>query len=284
MPTGRLGRFYVNKDHALLRGAAAWWLARPPWSGGAYFVNILAPGQLLGNRTGGGGSVKWQAPQDRPGGMGALLLDGNSASIVTDKQPLDWFSATAGTLAGWFNQSNAWSTQNPYLFGKSNGGANANSQYRLEFFSGSIFFTLGDSGTQNTQVSTAWSPSANTWYHVAVTWNGNTTFYVNGKSLAAAQTQGTWTYTATFPDLQLGNDTVKNGSNSRGFNGYMDDLLVVGRAWTDGEVNQWYNLSRAGYPGILSRRRAWMNAPAGAVTIPNKALIVQQSVANAAFL
>jgi hypothetical protein len=235
----------VNRQHSLNNGRMAWWLTLPGIDGGAHWYDLLG----INDGSFSSSGVAWKGPGNRPGGYGALSLNGTSYVSVPSTPDLQLTSS--GTLAGWFCSNNAWSTQNPYLFGKTAAAADNVSEYRLEFYSGSLYFTLGN-GTTFIQKNVTWAPAVNTWYYIAVTWTGTTTFYINGVQQGAAQAQTTSSYTNTVA-LQLGNDSVKNASTSRGLNGLVDDLTVYSRALVAAEIRELYTFSKLSYPGVLNR-------------------------------
>jgi hypothetical protein len=82
--------------------------------------------------------------------------------------------------------------------------------------------TDGDNGATFASTSTSWTPSTSTWYHVAVTREGNDVhFFVDGVWLA------TNTVTATFFDgtaaLVVGGHPV----GGQDFNGHIDEVRIV---------------------------------------------------------
>ena len=90
-----------------------------------------------------------------------------------------------------------------------------------------------------------WTPSLNTWYHVAVTFNaGSVTFYVNGVQ------QGT-TQSAVVSSLNQSDTnsffagaystTGGTSPNAAFFDGKMDEVGVWSRALSGAEISQLYN-------------------------------------------
>ena len=59
-----------------------------------------------------------------------------------------------------------------------------------------IIFSLSSNGSTSSGLTTTWTPSANTWYHIAVArQSGTTTIYLNGTSLGS---NGTVTVEVSF--------------------------------------------------------------------------------------
>jgi hypothetical protein len=75
------------------------------------------------------------------------------------------------------------------------------------------------------------SITANTWTHIAFTWNHNTGYhkvYINAQSSSSA------TVTASSKWFQATNPTYRIG---KGFQGWMNDLIVVSKVLTTEEIN-----------------------------------------------
>ena len=86
------------------------------------------------------------------------------------------------------------------------------------------------------------SPTINTWYHIALTKNGSTyTIYVNGNVLSEATSIQAIPATSTGPPLTLGQ--AEGGYN---LNGSLDEVSIYNRALSDSEIQAIYNAGAAG--------------------------------------
>jgi hypothetical protein len=91
---------------------------------------------------------------------------------------------------------------------------------------------LGDSHARHTDIM---SLTTETWYHVALTWDGgNYAVYVNGEEKANGSYTG---LDALNPVADIGNDGNEAGRDEA-FNGLLDDVRIYDRALSEAEVSE----------------------------------------------
>jgi len=169
-------------------------------------------------------------------------------------------STTNFTVSGWFNFNSTIS--NKALF--SYGGA-TNTQYsfalqtqlnKLRFY---FAFFLNDAG--NRYVESSMSLSTSTWYHIAVTYDGNETgntnrakIYVDGANVTATGS-GTInsTTTASSGSFNIGRWDISSG---RFLDGKADEVSIWDTALTSTQITELYN---QGKPSNLNNHSAYSN-------------------------
>jgi len=156
-------------------------------------------------------------------GATSLLLDGNS-DYVTVPDSADWTFGTGDfTIDFWINFNDASSSQalvSQYV--------SSDNYFMLRHSGASLQFYSKISATEYT-VSYTWSPTLNTWYHIALVRSGTTTadwkYYIDGVSktpsfnVAGAASQDLPDYAST---LAIG---AVNGSTF--FDGYLDAVRIT---------------------------------------------------------
>jgi len=166
-------------------------------------------------------------------GSGSIQFDG--ASHITIPNSSDWaFGSGNFTIDFWCNFS---VVKYSYFIGQFVFGTSSNNSWGLAYRedTSTLIFKYSDTGSNdNTLSSNSWTPTASTWYHIAVVRNGNTlTFYVDGQA-HGSDNVSTSIYTST-KDLFMGrNDYDYIGGHYWLMNGFIDEMRVVkGRAvWT----------------------------------------------------
>ncbi len=131
----------------------------------------------------------------------ALSFDDNNDVTVPDATSLRPASLT---LEGWVNFASLPSGVLS-LFGKPLGNASLDS-YAVWYYNGNLYGGIANA-TNQYQVAYGWTPTPNTWYHVASTFDatsGNEALYVNGALVASGTANATIAYD-THP-LLLGAD------------------------------------------------------------------------------
>ncbi|MFL6658105.1 MAG: LamG-like jellyroll fold domain-containing protein, partial [Massilia sp.] len=170
----------------------------------------------------------------------------------------------SGSIAFWYAGSAAWNDGNArMLFDASNDlGANAADRH---FFlakdsSGRLVFSLKDSaGTISTASSISYSFGANTWHHIAVTWDLATDYlaiYLDGDSTPIATSvtnvNGVLGDTATLyigaqrnAGVTTGASGAPAGYTANPANGYLDEVRIYNRALAPLEVEAMADLNHA---------------------------------------
>jgi fibronectin type 3 domain-containing protein/azurin len=160
----------------------------------------------------------------------ALSFNGASSYVsVPDAPTLDLGSA--GSMEAWIKMSTAgrWNA----VLAKGNVNDNKAHNYGIEIDDTNRVLCIVGNGSAANVVTSAAVLAANTFYHVACTWNGSTiALYING----ALNTSGTQTITPvgnTSP-LYIG----QFGGNADRFDGIIDEVRIYNRALTLALVQQ----------------------------------------------
>lgn len=167
-----------------------------------------------------------------PTGSYALSLDGSTESGAAGSMNL---SGSALSFEGWIKPS-SFKSASPYI--SSIMGTEVSD-------SNSAFLRLGDAGLANNKLqfvvsinnvqqklASATALNANTWYHVAATYDGsNMKIYINGTLDATKAQSGSVNSTGAFNVGYLYN-------TSRNFNGKVDEVRVWKRALSQTEISQ----------------------------------------------
>ena len=151
-------------------------------------------------------------------GTGAMKFDGTGDYLVGPDQPWVNFGTSDLTIECWVYFNSVGSTQ---MFVSSNYNASTGAGgwtfgYRAD--NTTLIFSVN----ANVQYGKTWSPSINTWYHVAVSRSGtDLRFFVDGTQLST---------TSTSSDNISGATTLMVGSNlttPQYLNGFIDDLRIT---------------------------------------------------------
>ena len=156
-------------------------------------------------------------------GGASLLVDGNS-DYLTLIDSADWNFADGNFTIDLWLRFNATGGEQYFCGGRVDG------QNRWGFGIGTttVYFIVVLANVAIININGSWSPSTNTWYHLAVVrgWGGNANDYaitVNGTSIA------TGTDDSTFPDY-ASLFVVGNGGSFTGYdqylNGWIDEFRV----------------------------------------------------------
>jgi len=149
-------------------------------------------------------------------GTGSMQFDGTGDYL--ESSPNSTFDLDNGnfTVEFWFNSNDISASQTAISLIDGGGGwvirLNASKIALVPYISGSFQFVLGDITTL----------SSDTWYHIAVTRDGNDfKLFING-TLEDSETNS-----VTLPSGKKLNVGRWNGYDSRDFNGYIDDLRIT---------------------------------------------------------
>ena len=91
-----------------------------------------------------------------------------------------------------------------------------------------LYFNGSSDGTNSDMSqSVSWTPSKNTWYHIAATKIGTTiALYVDGSSLVSSAKSGTY-YENTDDPIVIGGQMAGTNYNSKILRGYMSNLRII---------------------------------------------------------
>lgn len=147
-----------------------------------------------------------------------------------------------GTISFWMNSATLSNYPNP--FHTHFQGGNAGIRFE-ESVSGNNFGVVigNDAGSYSAHVYMTTSMTANTWYHVTLTWNTSSniaTGYLNGVQVFN-EAQTLWA--TTMPSVTIGNGF----NNVRFWNGKINAVQIYNRALTAAEVAQNFNALRGRY-------------------------------------
>lgn len=247
----------INRHHPLNRKRLAWWIALRGLSGGPRFQDLF--GFNHGVLTGLGAGYGWQGTT-RPGGQGCVSFDGANGHYVnvTTATRFD-LGQVPQTVAAWFRTSYTGDYQ--ALFAQDN-ATNGHNQLLL------IYPTTGllKGYTGGSIISSVAGVADGYWHRAVLVFDGASTqtLYIDGVQVATGAA-GT-----NFPSGQ--NVTIGEsgfgGSLFFPFKGQIDDVSLWARALSTGEVRADYDLSRAGYPGVLRRIGRGVNLFAASLTPP----------------
>ena len=172
------------------------------------------------------------------GGKFGAAFYGNGSSSKIDIGNLNLGSNAERTISVWINTNSLSSAQTIYQH-----GASANGQ-RFGFAidtAGKVYveYYNRDAITSSAHIS------VNTWYHLAVTYNGgaietatNTQIYVNGSAVSMSST-GSQTGNANTANSNYGIG-YRRASTSQYFSGKIDQLRIFSKALTSSQVSTLY--------------------------------------------
>lgn len=171
------------------------------------------------------GNAQIDTAQSKFGGA-SLLLDG-TGDYLTVPDSADW------QLDGGSN-SNAWTIDFQIRFAADPTGVTCHilnqhvdtTNYWIvsKLSTNALSFRVRQSDTDIITINNNWSPSANTWYHVAIVKNGTTGYmmFINGTQIGTTQTD-----TSTIPNYAGILNIGRYGSSASGLvNGWMDEIRI----------------------------------------------------------
>lgn len=252
----------INWKEPLNAGTVGWWLAHPQYTGTNRLVDLTQPGDInrgtLINVTGGYTSTTmgWQRGGGRPGSFGTYLrLSGATGYTSVPHRPE--FNVNRHTVMAWFRTT-------------------ASGKFLLTKDSDSFFLGVGTAGPTNTfQYYTlgtsygGWLSGSATvndgvWHHGAGVYDGaNMLVYVDGRLDGSVASTG-MVSTGTSP-IGIG---VRTGYGLI-WDGDIDDVRIINRPLSAGEIMSLYLESRQFYPRCLRVERE-TSAFAGGVAPPTE--------------
>ena len=170
-----------------------------------------------GTATTNGGSVSIVTGQFKFG-TSSLNLGGGSDIQFPDSNDF-YFGSGNYTIELWVRHSNV-AGQQAYVGQWQSAG---NYSYLLSTTSTALTLNVSTDGTNNFAISGSWSPVINTWYHIAVDWDGvKTRLYVNGAMIGSDTTARTFFNSPN--NFSIGSTSL---DNAVWFNGWMDELRIT---------------------------------------------------------
>jgi hypothetical protein len=239
----------VDRGHPLNRGRAHWWLGLPGLDGGRTLYDLV--GGYHGTLTGFTASEGWR-PSSRPGAPGPDLLFDYGTAVDCGTPPAVYDCAALSFGAWMFRAGSLYA-----MVGTGPGGAGGNG-------SRNEIFWLSDSAcyfVQANQFPSA-SPGAG-WHRFLWVYDGaagTIKGYVDGRLTGSS----TGAAASLDPAAAQGNFRIGLADPNYDYTtGRIADVAVWSRTLSAADAAWDYELGRAGYPGVLRRRRP---APAGAPT------------------
>ena len=195
-----------------------------------------------------------------PGTCGAALNPNTAGSAIDTSIDVNAIGASAGTIAFWYAGSASWNDGNARtLFDASiNLGNGAKDRHFLlaKDTAGSLVFSLKDSaGMVSTATSVSYGFAANTWHHIAVSWDlpaDRLYIYLDGDTVAVASSTtdlngvlgaATTLYLGGRRNTNVTDTPAAYTANSA--NGYLDEVRIYDRALVPLEVESVYDLVHA---------------------------------------
>lgn len=265
----------VDWNHPLNRGLYGWWLTTPITRGGGRWIDLTGnnTSDIRDNTT--VTSTLWRTSEGRRGGWGCLAFDGSNDNVLMDATSTTIMTGFGNfTVTSWVRTA---SNELQHLCGSydggddgfgidlnaGTGGAAADGALRCFSRTGVTSDVIGytaDTGFDD-----------GTWHHIAVSWQLGPDiidFYVDGKQWATSyDEQAAGTSHATFDRAILIGALNNEGTASNAVNGFLDDFRFYLRALSGAEIARLYELSMAGYPGLLNRSSQLYAVPV-AGTVP----------------
>jgi len=101
-----------------------------------------------------------------------------------------------------------------------------------------LYFNYSTTGSDSNSITWSWTPSLNTWYHVAIVRSGNTLYcYIDGTRQGSGDSLSATVYNADAP-LALGT-RFDNGTAGQMHQGYLDEVRIsigTDRGWTGSAI------------------------------------------------
>lgn len=152
-------------------------------------------------------------------GTGAALF-GGATDYLSVPTSSDWhFGSGDFTVDFWLRFSATTDTQMIYT---QRDTGDTQDSHRIFYSSSVLYFGYSTNGSAFTNLSVAWTPSIDTWYHVAVTRHGNNLrFFVDGTQVGSTKTLSAtiWNSTST---LTIGG----NQDYSYSVKGWLDEFRI----------------------------------------------------------
>ena len=168
---------------------------------------------------------------------------------------VDTAIGSQGTITFWYRLAEAWGANDRQLFDATT--VNNRWFFLTKRSNRQLRFVLTDSANANIVLTyNATNYAANTWVHIAVTWNLTTNryyLYVNGAQVANSTTASSGSLNSSINTLYLGdNRSLVTGQNGTGnsANGVLDEVRIYNYDGGIGLIQRDYNNTRSCAPPI----------------------------------
>lgn len=270
---GAPGRAWIGQAVALrpLGLAAYYQMEEPQWTGATGEVADASGNGYAANRLGAG--------QTTAGGRvcRGMNVPSNNSSAARDgidaRFDLNDVVGNRGTISFWYRSNAAWNGGGArQLLDATTGTAAPDKYFFLTLLgSGQLRFALEDTSDADYQLtSPAQGFGADTWVHVAVSWQINSQdnrmrVFVNGNQAAQVGTINNRDLGATLGSLTVGDNSVTyhvNGSTPNSANGVIDEVRVYDYEQTAAEIQADRDATRPCEPLAV-----WIDARCGGSTV-----------------
>lgn len=232
----------VNAGHPLTRGLVTWWLPVPGLAGGPVLWDLV--GTSHGVFNGMGATTRGWRSTIRRGGFNSILFDGtNTAFVGSTNTNTKWNVGTGDfAVAAWVRLNNTITFGT--LFNLDDGTTG----------NGIIMYTGSPNGGMRCWVAnqvrnTTTTTTDGKWHHFLATRISGTVFqYVDGTPDGSFASAGSVT-----ANQHLRTGASFSGGGSLPLPGYSDDIRFYNRGLSAAEVQELYDNSLQGYPGLLNQ-------------------------------
>jgi hypothetical protein len=169
----------------------------------------------------------------------AFSFNGSQFATPGDVAGLNFAGTTNVSVDGWINPAAAGGQG--ILFGKAVSGQ---SEYRVYINGGEVIGTV-DTGTEH-EVHSGYNAPANTWTHVALTYDGSTlAIYINGSLANTAAVSGTLVECGSCNSSQR-SFTIGGRDDGFDFTGLIDEVEVFNTTVSATDISNIYNAGTTG--------------------------------------
>jgi hypothetical protein len=155
---------------------------------------------------------------------GSMYFDGTTDYLKAPTSEL-WNLGSGDFAVEFFIRFNSIGAASNAIVGKWGSGAGTYA-WIIQINSSQLTFYTGNNGTLGSQLTFAWTPSANIWYFVAVSrTSGNIRAYVDTNQIGTTQ-PNSHTLSSTAGLCAIG-ENLDGGGQSQFINGYLDDLRIT---------------------------------------------------------
>jgi hypothetical protein len=170
-------------------------------------------------------------------GFAAVEFTGGSTEILSIADNVSLSVTGNLALVAWVRPTSV--SGDNGIVGKSDGGAASNRSYYLYLNEGNLKAKISPSGSGSAQPVGATTLSINTWYHVALVYNGtDIRLYLNGA--LDSGTDNPMSYESGIYDSNAPFAIGRRGDGTDYFDGQIDELAVFNRALTADEISSIY--------------------------------------------
>ncbi|MCR4346837.1 MAG: LamG domain-containing protein [Sulfuricaulis sp.] len=185
-----------------------------------------------------------------PNNTSTVTIDAINAGLDVDTA-----IGSRGTITFWYQLAEAWGANDRQLFDATT--VNNRWFFLTKRSNRQLRFVLTDSANANIVLTyNATNYAANTWVHIAVTWNLTTNryyLYVNGAQVANSTTASSGSLNSSINTLYLGdNRSLVTGQSGTGnsANGVLDEVRIYNYDGGIGLIQRDYNNTRSCVPPI----------------------------------